>query len=118
MKRISIRLLAVLFSFVLYSCSAIMEQQDPFHQLEELTEDIRQHHDNYSTADWKDAYVSYERIAAEMEYYQYTEEECERIGRLEGECVGYFMKSAINSLGGIESEIKGFVDGINKTIEQ
>lgn len=87
-------------------------------QLEVLTENIRKHHEEFSMADWKEAYARYERIAAEMEDYQYTEEECEKIGRLEGECVGYFMKSAINSLGGIESEIKGFVDGINNTIKQ
>lgn len=106
----------LLLILVMFSCST--GKQKPMDQLEELTESIRQHHEEFSLADWKEAYARYERIAAEMENYQYTEEECEKIGRLEGECVGYFMKSAINSLGGIESEIKGFVDGINNTIDQ
>lgn len=106
----------LLLILVMFSCST--GKQKPMDQLEELTENIRQHHEEFSLADWKEAYARYERIAAEMENYQYTEEECEKIGRLEGECVGYFMKSAINSLGGIESEIKGFVDGINNTIDQ
>lgn len=54
------------------------------------------------------AYARYEQIAAEMENYQYTKEESERIGEMEGECVGYFMKSAINSMDGFKSELKGF----------
>ena len=111
-----VRLMAMLL-FSLYMLSCSLGKQDPLQQFEELTEDIRLHHQEYTTADWKKAYARYEQIAAEMENYQYTEEEAEKIGRLEGECVGYFMKSAINSLGGIESEIKGFVDGINKTME-
>ena len=111
-----VRIMAMLlFSLYVLSCSP--GKQEPLRQLEELTEDIRLHHQEYTTADWKKAYARYEQIAAEMENYQYTEEKAEMIGRLEGECVGYFMKSAINSLGGIESEIKGFVDGINKTME-
>ena len=115
--RLTIFVLVALSCIVLYSCSIIVEEQDPLRQLEELTENIRLHHQQYTTTDWKEAYAKYEQIAADMENYQYTEEEAEKIGRLEGECVGYFMKSAINSLGGIESEIKGFVDGINKTME-
>ena len=105
----------LLFCSLAFSCS--VGKQKPMDQLEESTENIREHHEEFSIANWKEAYARYERITAEMENYQYTEEEAEMIGRLEGECVGYFMKSAINSLGGIESEIKGFVDGINKTME-
>lgn len=112
----------VFFALMLPLCSLTIScsvgKQKPMDQLEELAENIREHHEEFSLADWKEAYARYERIAADMENYQYTEEEAEMIGRLEGECVGYFMKSAINSLGGIESEIKGFVDGINNTIDQ
>ena len=109
--------LVALSCTVLYSCSMIMKVQDPLQQLEELTEDIRVHHKEYTTADWKEAYARYEQIAAEMENYQYTKEETERIGEMEGECVGYFMKSAINSMEGLKSELKGFLNGINETVE-
>lgn len=115
-SQIALSIVVFIFCSVTFSCSSF-GKQDPLQQLEELTEDIRLHHQEYTTADWKNAYARYEQIAAEMESYQYTKEEAARIGEMEGECVGYFMKSAINSLGGIESEIKGFVDGINKTME-
>jgi hypothetical protein len=115
-SQIALSIVVFIFYSVSFSCSSF-GKQDPLRQLEELTEDIRLHHQEYTTADWKNAYARYEQIAAEMESYQYTKEEAARIGEMEGECVGYFMKSAINSLGGIESEIKGFVDGINKTME-
>ena len=113
----SIFVVFLLISMTVFSCS--LSKQDPIRQLEELTENIRLHHQEYTTADWKDAYAKYEQIAAEMENYQYTkeEEEAERIGEMEGECVGYFMKSAINSMEGFKSELKGFINGINETIE-
>ena len=115
--RLTIFVLVAFSCTVLYSCSMIMKVQDPLQQLEELTEDIRLHHKEYTTADWKEAYARYEQIAAEMENYQYTKEESERIGEMEGECVSYFMKSAINSMEGLKSELKGFLNGINETVE-
>ena len=115
--RLTIFVLVAFSCTILYSCSMIMKVQDPLQQLEELTEDIRLHHQEYTTADWKEAYTRYEQIAAEMENYQYTKEEFERIGEMEGECVGYFMKSAINSMEGLKSELKGFINGINETVE-
>lgn len=105
----------VTFCVVLVSCS--MGKQEPLDQLQELAEDIRLHHEDYSVADWKYAYAQYEQIAAEMENNQYTNEEAETIGKLEGECVGYFMKSTINSLGGLESEIKGFFEGMEDVVK-
>ena len=108
-------ILIVLIVIVLQSCS--QEKNEPINQLFELTEDIREHHNEYSTADWKEAYARYERIAAEMEKYQYTNDEAEKIGRLEGECVGYFMKSTVNSLDGWGREIKGFFDGLGKSMK-
>ena len=110
--------LVVLSCTVLYSCSMIMKVQDPLQQLEELTEDIRFHHQEYTTADWKKAYARYEQITAEMENYQYTKEEAEKIGKLEGECVEYFMKSAVNSLDDLGNEIKGFFEGMGEVIKE
>lgn len=105
----------ILFSIILLSCS--VEKQTLINQLEELTEDIRMHHEGYSVADRKQAYRRYEQIAADMENYTYTTEEAEKIGKMEGECVGYFMKSAVKSLDGLESEIKGFFEGFNNSME-
>lgn len=105
----------LLLGLFLFSCS--VGKQSPIDQLEKLTEDIREHHEEYSTADWKDVYARYEKIAADMENYQYTNEEAEKIGKLEGECVGYFMKSAVKSLDGLGHEMKGFFDGLNNSME-
>lgn len=105
----------LLLCLQLFSCS--VGKQNPINQLEKLTEDIRLHHQEYSTADWKEAYARYEQIAADMENYQYTNEEAEKIGQLEGECVGYFIKSAVNSFDGIKSEIKGFVESLDKSMK-
>ena len=101
--------------FFLLSCA--VGKQTPIYQLEKLTEDIRLHHEEYSMIDWKQAYGKFEQIAADMENYTYTAEEAEKIGKLEGECVGYFMKSAVKSFDGLESEIKGFFEGLNNSVE-
>ena len=113
-RNLLFRVLIMLLSIIFLSCS--VGKQNPINQLEELTEDIREHHQEYSTADWKEAYARYEQIAADMENYQYTKEEAEKIGQLEGECAGYFVKSAVMSLDGIKSEIKGFVEGLDKSM--
>ena len=105
----------LLFGLFMFSCS--VGKQGPIDQLERLTEDIREHHDEYSVSDWKEAYARYEQIAADMEKYQYATEEAEKIGQLEGECAGYFVKSAVMSLDGIKSEIKGFVEGLDKSMK-
>lgn len=110
------RVFVLLLSIILLSCSS--GKLEPIDQLKRLAEDIREHHTEYSTADWKEAYARYEQIAADMERYQYTKEEAKKIGELEGECVGYFMKDAVNSLEGFGSEVKGFIDGLSKTIEE
>jgi hypothetical protein len=108
-------LLLVLLCILVSSCH--VGKQDPLQQLEELTEDIRLHHEEYTTADWKEAYAQYEQISKEMEEYQYSSEETKRIGKLEGECVGYFVKCAVNSLDGLKDEFSGFMDGFKETIE-
>ena len=109
-------LVLLLISVTLFSCS--LSKQSPIRQLEELTEDIRLHHQEYTTADWKKAYAKYEQISAEMENYQYSKEETEKIGEMEGECVGYFMKSSVKSLEGLGSEIKGFFEGMGEVIKE
>lgn len=114
MKKVILSLL-LLISLFFVSCS--MGKQNPIDQLGKLTEDIREHHEEYTTADWEKAYARYEQIAADMENYQYSKEEAEKIGKLEGECVGYFMKSAVKSLDGLESEIEGFFEGFNNSME-
>jgi len=53
-----------------------------------------------------------------MENYHYTKEDAEKIGKLEGECVGYFMKSAVKSLDGLGNEIKGFFEGIGEVTKE
>ena len=103
-------------SLIMLSCTT--SRKDPIVKLEDLVKDIRIHHQEYTTADWKQAYAEFEEISAEMENYQYTEEEMEKIGRLEGECAGYFMKSTVKSLGGIENEIKGFVEGFKESLDK
>lgn len=101
---------------LLFSCQ--IRNQHPIEQLENLTEDIRLYHQEYTVADWKRAYYRYEQIVLEMEEYNFTNEEMKRIGNLEGECVGYFMKYAANSFDGLTNEISGFFNGLNESLKE
>lgn len=89
-------------------------EKGPVEKLEDLTEEIRMNHQKYSVADWKRAYARYEEIAKEMEEYRFSPEERRRIGVLEGECVRLFMNSAAGSLGGLEDEVNGFIEGLTE----
>lgn len=89
-------------------------EKGPVEKLEDLAEEIRMNHQEYTVTDWKRAYARYEEIAQEMEEYRFSPEERRRIGVLEGECVRLFMNSAVGSLDGLEDEVNGFIEGLTE----
>jgi len=113
-----LKFLFVICSFaVCFSFSSCQFGKDrPIGQLEELTQDIREHHKEYTVAEWKEAYATYEQIAKDMEQYNYSDDEMKKIGQLEGECIGYFVKSTVLSVDGLTNEINGLLDGLGKSI--
>jgi len=102
-------------TLTLSSCST---KSRAINQLESLTYDLRDNSANYSLSDWQDAANRYIDIRKKINkhYTDYTADEKERIGKLQGEAANYVAKGAksslISNVGGIASELKGLLEGI------
>ena len=107
--------LALASLLTLSSCST---KSRAINELKVLTYDLRDNSANYSIAQWEDAAYRYIDIRKKINkhYKDYTAEEKERIGQLQGEAAGYVAKGAKSSLikndGGLASELKGLLEGI------
>ena len=107
--------IALASMLTLSSCST---KTRAINELKVLTYDLRDNSENYSIAQWEDAAYRYIDIRKKINkhYKDYTAEEKERIGQLQGEAAGYVAKGAKSSLiknvGGLASELKGLLEGI------
>ncbi len=99
----------------LASCST---KQHAINQLENFSYELRDNSARYTAEEWNDAgekFVDIRKKIAKHEF-DYTPEEKERIGRLEGECARYMRKGLtegfFDKVRGAYSEIKGILSGI------
>lgn len=118
MKTKSIFIIASIVLATMLTLSSCSTKTRAINQLESLTYDLRDNSANYSLSDWQDAANRYIDIRKKINkhYTDYTADEKERIGKLQGEAANYVAKGAksslINNVGGIASELKGLLEGI------
>lgn len=118
MKTKSIFIIASIVLATMLTLSSCSTKSRAINQLESLTYDLRDNSANYSLSDWQDAANRYIDIRKKINkhYTDYTADEKERIGKLQGEAANYVAKGAksslINNVGGIASELKGLLEGI------
>lgn len=105
----------MLLTLGLTSCST---KQHAINQLENFSEELRDHSANYSINDWKKAGEKFVKIREKISKHEldYTPEEKERIGKLEGKCAGYMAKGVkegfFDKLKAFGNELKGIISGI------
>jgi len=118
MKTKSIFIIASIVLATMLTLSSCSTKSRAINQLESLTYDLRDNSANYSLSDWQDAANRYIDIRKKINkhYTDYTADEKERIGKLQGEAANYVAKGAksslISNVGGIASELKGLLEGI------
>jgi len=118
MKTKSIFIIASIVLATMLTLSSCSTKTRAINQLESLTYDLRDNSANYSLSDWQDAANRYIDIRKKINkhYTDYSADEKERIGKLQGEAANYVAKGAksslINNVGGIASELKGLLEGI------
>ena len=118
MKTKSIFIIASIVLATMLTLSSCSTKTRAINQLESLTYDLRDNSANYSLSDWQDAANRYIDIRKKINkhYTDYTADEKERIGKLQGEAANYVAKGAksslISNVGGIASELKGLLEGI------
>ena len=84
-------LLVLVATFMLTSCYT---KQSAISQLENYSYELRDHSARYSVNDWQRAGEKFLKIRQNISKHEleYTPEEKDRIGKLEGKCAGYMAK--------------------------
>lgn len=89
MKKLLVNLLALVFCGSLMACNP---DKTAYESLENFTERLEQKSADWSEADWDDALQKYSEIVQTLERYNYSDEQLESIGRLEGKCMAIFVR--------------------------
>ena len=98
---------------ILTSCD---KKQHAIDNLSDLVEKVKKEAPDYTSKDWEEADREYDEIIAEIEKYDYSTNETERIAELKGKYIGIktkdSVKDLINSVDKTLQEIKGTVKGM------
>lgn len=117
--------------YLLIGCLAIWaltftscnNKNTPIHDLEELSEDLKQNSKDYSDDDWAAISQSLDNINNEIDEHrsEYTDEEMKEIGRLKGICGAYLMKyaakNASQQLKNLIQQFGGAIQGVKSVID-
>ena len=115
MKKVYYLVVCGVFAMLFASCST---KQTAINQLESFSTELRDHSRYYGIQDWENAGKKFVDITKKVKKYEldYTPEELARIGKLEGECVGYMARGAKDNvtdrLRGLLNEIQGIIQGV------
>ena len=115
MKKFYYLVVCGVFAMLFASCST---KQSAINQLESFSTELRDHSRYYGIQDWENAGKKFVDITKKVKKYEldYTPEELARIGKLEGECVGYMARGAKDNvtdrLRGLLNEIQGIIQGV------
>ena len=113
--------IALFFMFAM-SLTSCQTKQHAITQLENLSNDLRDNSEYYKLEDWKDAVNQFQKIRKNISKHDYTPAERKQIGKLEGQCAGYFAtglkKNVTNGIISIGSEIKGMIEGVLNSVSE
>lgn len=121
--RISKYLLICSLTFWTLAFASCNNKNTPIHDLEELSEDLKQNSKDYSDDDWATISQSLTNINNEIDEYrsEYTDEEMKEIGRLKGICGAYLMKYAAKNaslqLEDLIQQFGGAIQGVKSVID-
>ena len=103
------------------SCST---KQHAINQLENFSYELRDHCARYSVNDWQRAGEKFLKIRQNISKHEleYTPEEKDRIGKLEGKCAGYMAKGmkegVFDKVKAFGNELKGILKGILNAVTE
>lgn len=115
MKSLKSVIICGAMGLILVSCAT---KQSAINKLEKFSYELRDHSRYYDADDWGKAGKKFVKIRDNINKheFEFTAEEKQKIGKLEGECARYMAKGAkdgvFDKLKNIGSEIKGIIEGI------
>lgn len=102
----------------LTSCKS--SKQAAMNDLQELTSEIKVNATEYDFKEWRKVKNRYIKIEKKLAKHEYTAEENEEIGKMKGECLGYFAKGVLtrssDKVMDAINQIQGLVDGLKKSL--
>lgn len=100
--------------------SSCQTKQHAINELESFSNELRDHGEYYDVNDWKKAAQQFQKIRKNIDKHDYTAAERKEIGKLEGQCAGYFVSGVkqklTNGILGIGGELKGILEGILESV--
>ena len=118
---VTLSLAAMLSMGGLSSCNT---KQHAINQLENFSYELRDHSARYSVNDWQRAGEKFLKIRQNISKHEleYTPEEKDRIGKLEGKCAGYMAKGmkegVFDKVKAFGNELKGILKGILNAVTE
>ena len=110
--------LSLIVTFVLTSCKS--KEEKVIDQLNNLTVQIEKKSDKWNSEDWQNAFKKVEEIHNEMSECDFSNEQLQELGEVEGRLTSLILKNGLPALGGelgsmidgAGSFVNGFQDGI------
>lgn len=118
MKRKVVYIISILLCFfVLTACNRKLHAID---KLDGFVEKVEKNASRYSEKDWDKSDAEFNELLKDIDQYEYTREEKERIAKIKGRYAGIRTKNAIHqfiegigdAVNEIQSTIEGFTEGV------
>lgn len=94
------------------SASSCSTEYRTLSRMEKLTNRIEKNGDRYTLNEWRDALTDYKNIEQDIKRCNFTSEERERMGEMEGRAIATFAKWAGDKVKGTVTEGQGLIRGI------
>lgn len=98
------------------SCSSYT----PATEFANLTDELEQNSDRYTTEDWENAIATYQSIIRYSDGYEFSNEELQEIGRQQGRCLSYitkgYAKIAAKAGSSYLNQLKGIFEGFTEEL--
>lgn len=108
-KYLRLLLVALVLTLSASSCST---EYRTLARMDRFTTRIEKYGERYTADDWKAAAEEYKTIAQDAKECNFTPEESERMGNMEGRCIACFAQWAGDKALSIIKEGKGIVKGL------
>lgn len=100
------------------SCAS---KQKPVRQLQSIETELETKADDYSTSQWEELIDRYEQTLEDIAQYDYTNEELQQIGEIQGRCAALLLQKSLQKGSKMLSNyaqhaaglLKGFTDEFN-----
>ena len=102
----------ILAGMVILFASSCSTKQSAISRLERFSYELRDNGQFYSFNDWEKAAEDFTKIRKKIEKHDYTAQERQYIGELEGKCAGYVVKGVKGKITGYGNELNGIFQGL------